>query len=317
MALWSSSSSSGTPLRRAVTLKIGKAQEFDDGRVQGYRITVEVTEAVGLVEEIFVYQRMTLVQGNAPQDDFSNVASPADLEEYPLSEPTEDSPFFRLKTIELVYRDLELLNENLNDLKRDICMLLDSLAHMDQLIEEIVVIDERCAAGAVDPCPPPPPITARVVSFARDPTVTDDALAGYGIGSLWTNTVTGDVFTLIDNQNGEAQWQLVTGGPVPGTLSQLNKSMAANVTTADGQLATNTPIAALPFRDSYVIVTVNDHGVGVGDGVKTRECYFSRDGGVTALLLDSIQVGDQLYWNGSVAKYQLEVDDVVSFNYVV
>jgi hypothetical protein len=293
-------------------LKIGKAQEFDDGRVQGYRITVEVIEAVGLVEEIFVYQRMTLVQGNAPQDDFSNVASPADLEEYPLSEPTEDSPFFRLKTIELVYRDLELLNENLNDLKRDICMLLDSLAHMDQLIEEIVVIDERCAAGAVDPCPPPPPITARVVSFARDPTVTDDALAGYGTGSLWTNTVTGDVFTLIDNQNGEAQWQLVAG-----TLSQLNKSMAANVTTADGQLATNTPIAALPFRDSYIIVTVDGHEVEVGNGVKTLDCYFSSDLGVSALQFSAIAVGAQLFWNGSIAGYQLEVDDIIAFNYIV
>ena len=204
-----SSSGSSSPLRRAVRLQISDVVPTSLGIEQGYRVTIDVLEAVGLPEEIFVFQRQQTASGI--NDEFSNVASPADLEEYPVDEPDEEGAFFRLKHIDLVYRSLELLEENLNDLKHDICMLLETLAQMDRLTSEIVVIDERCSIGGTDPCPPLPGITARLIGDYRDPTPDDDALHGYGIGSVWTNVVSQQTYVLINNENGEAIWIPLTG----------------------------------------------------------------------------------------------------------
>jgi hypothetical protein len=53
----------------------------------------------------------------------------------------------------------------------------------------------------------------------------------------------------------------------------------------------------------------------LGDGVKTKDCYFSADSGTTAKTIATIAAGDTLYWVGSVAGFQLAATDVISFNY--
>lgn len=96
-------------------------------------------------------------------------------------------------------------------------------------------------------------------------------------------------------------------------LSTQNKAMAALVTSSDGDAACATAIAATPFRSGSVEVFVNGLKAVLGDGVKTTAAYFSGDGGTTARALNAIQSGDRLYWNGSIAKFQLATTDVVSF----
>jgi hypothetical protein len=103
-------------------------------------------------------------------------------------------------------------------------------------------------------------------------------------------------------------------GAVP---TSLNKNMDALLTAADGQQAVATGISATPPGDGHVAVLVNGHSVTVGDGVKTEECYFSGDGGVTARPISDIQASDELFWNGSIALYELEIDDKVDFVYNV
>jgi hypothetical protein len=94
--------------------------------------------------------------------------------------------------------------------------------------------------------------------------------------------------------------------------------MAAQATTADGDLAVTTAIAATPRSDSNVKVEINGVNVEIGDGVKVGvESYFSGDGGTTARTISAIQAGDQLYWNGSVAGYELVSADRVTFRYDV
>lgn len=311
-SLCSSSSSSG-PVSYGVRLRKREISEYVEGRTEGYRLRLDVIEAIGIPPEIFVYQRKRgLLPNERDRDEFSNVASPADLEEYPADEPEPTRSFFRLKSIDVVFRNLDLLRTSLNDVRQDICSLIESLCQMETSAEEIITIDRRCYQA--EPCPEGPPIFARVVAFPRDPGPNDDAAAGYGNGSIWTNTETCSVWSLQDNTNGEAEWCLVN--TASGTLVDLNYEMAANATTADGQLATNTPVAATPFQDSQMLVDVNGHGESLGDGVKAKSCYFSRDGGATALPVQDIQPGDFLYWNGSIAGYELEVDDLVTFNYI-
>lgn len=97
-----------------------------------------------------------------------------------------------------------------------------------------------------------------------------------------------------------------------------NKNMAANVTTADGQVATSTPVANTPRSDSHVKVEVNTVDVRIADGDAQRttsEAYFSGDGGTTARNIADIVAGDTLFWNGSVANYELAAPDRISFFY--
>jgi len=102
-----------------------------------------------------------------------------------------------------------------------------------------------------------------------------------------------------------------------------NKNMTASVTTADGDPAFATPLAALPTTTSYVEVNVNGIQVPVqttaGAPAAPFFCYFSDDGGTTAKGMGpggNIASGDVLYWRGSSAGYELDANDRGDFNFV-
>lgn len=94
-----------------------------------------------------------------------------------------------------------------------------------------------------------------------------------------------------------------------------NKDMTALVTTIDGDDATATTVAKTPGGNSYVQVLINGQMVSVGDGVLTKDSYFSGDGGTTARAIAAIVAGDTLHWNGSIAGYQLAATDRIDLNY--
>jgi hypothetical protein len=102
-----------------------------------------------------------------------------------------------------------------------------------------------------------------------------------------------------------------------------NKNMAASDTAADGNQACATAVAVTPASSStaggYVGVRVNGVNYLVGDGTKVAvDCYFSGDGGTTARTMKAIVAGDLLYWNGSIAGFQLAAaTDKVDFLYDV
>lgn len=95
-----------------------------------------------------------------------------------------------------------------------------------------------------------------------------------------------------------------------------NKGAAASVTTADFQ-TTGVAIASTPGGAGMVDVSVNGVLVELGQGVKTKDCYFSGDGGTTARAISAIVATDTLFWVGSVAGYELAVTDKISLTYTV
>lgn len=193
-----------------VKLQKSETKPYLHGNIQGHMFALEVIEAVGMPAEIFVYQRRPGATGGQPPiDEFSNVASPSDLEEYPVDAPTADVGFYRMKRIELVFRDITLAEQAYADIQRDICGLIESLQAMQNTDEEIVVIDQQCGISPT-PCPPSPMTLARVVAHPYDPGPDDDAEAGYGVGSLWTNTTNCTLWTLTDNTNDAAIWCVVS-----------------------------------------------------------------------------------------------------------
>lgn len=96
-----------------------------------------------------------------------------------------------------------------------------------------------------------------------------------------------------------------------------NKQMAASLTSADFQVACATTLTVTPATDGYVRVFVNGLAVTVGDGVRTKDCYFSADSGTTAKTIANIAAGDTLYWVQSVALYNLATTDLIDFDYAV
>lgn len=99
-------------------------------------------------------------------------------------------------------------------------------------------------------------------------------------------------------------FEVVSGGggsiPVP---TKFDKGLAVGAPTAGNFANTALMLSAAPY--GYCGVSINGVAANVGDGVKTKDCYFSGDGGVTARFQGAMQAGDVLYWNGVIAGFNL------------
>lgn len=142
------------------------------------------------------------------------------------------------------------------------------------------------------------------------PTANDDVSHGYQVGSRWVVKALLEEWTCRDNTLTAARWVKVGSGGRPVTG---DKGWIARVTVADGALASLSAISGIPL--GAVAVEVNGHGADVGDGVKTAACFFSGDGGLNARAANGVQQGDQLYWNGSYAAYELDTNDRIDVYY--
>jgi hypothetical protein len=126
---------------------------------------------------------------------------------------------------------------------------------------------------------------------------------------------------IVSSNSGRVPYLLMLEGVADGggttevgveTDSDLNQT--PNVTSIDGN-PTGVFITYTPFSDSNVQILVNGISINLGHGFKNKPCYFSADGGVTARLIADIEAGDQLYWNGSIAGYELDTTDDIDISY--
>ena len=85
--------------------------------------------------------------------------------------------------------------------------------------------------------------------------------------------------------------------------------------TSGNYAQTGIALTSKPHPSGTVVVDVNGLRTSIGDAVRTKDCYFSRDTGTTALALNVLAIGDQLIWNGVVAGYDLEVSDKIDILY--
>lgn len=140
-------------------------------------------------------------------------------------------------------------------------------------------------------------------SFAGDPSSLSN-------GDVWYNSTTNKFRA---RQNGVTT-DIIGRGPVPTTANK-NQSPAAGT---GNEQTTGLTIAATPSGASYVRVSVNGVGYILGDASKTTpvECYYSADGGTTPRAISAIVSGDTLYWNGTIAGFNLATTDSVDMEYV-
>ncbi len=109
------------------------------------------------------------------------------------------------------------------------------------------------------------------------------------------------------------------GGGAPGlsALEVADAEIAASVTAIDED-ATGVIISTTPINNGMVFAVLNGNILTVGNGVKTKECYFADPAtpGV-ARAISAIVAGDSLRWMGSIATYQLSASDIFSLIYAV
>jgi hypothetical protein len=130
-------------MARYIKIQRSAMTTFVEGRTQGFRILINVLEASGLSESVFVYQLKPAVGAEGgPVSAFTNIASPSDLEEYGVGLPVADParPFYRLDSADLVFRNPELLEDAWKGIKNDLDELIRTLDFMDDLVpgEEVV-----------------------------------------------------------------------------------------------------------------------------------------------------------------------------------
>jgi len=95
-----------------------------------------------------------------------------------------------------------------------------------------------------------------------------------------------------------------------------NKSEIVTGTTVGNDFNTGIIISATPISGSYVAVTINGLNAEVGNGLTTKDCYFSSDGTSSGVRqMSAITSGDYFMWNTNIAGYYLDATDSVSFYY--
>lgn len=135
------------------------------------------------------------------------------------------------------------------------------------------------------------------------------------LGSVGAETNYQQIADLVTVGVTAQSWVNIGGADAASLPSVANKDMAASLTATDYALACATTIAVAPAGGSYVDVQINGVSESLGNGARDKSCYFSGDSGATARSWANIIAGDQLYWVGSIAGYELATTDRINFNY--
>lgn len=129
-------------LEHGIKLKKHTLEEEIDPPMTVYRLKLEAIDAYGMPKEIFLYHE-------GPDDPTNNqlkrvldrVCNTRDLVDYPAYEPDPNLPdqFFRLDFIDLLFYNLDELEETYNLIIRDINLLIESIYKIQKLKEEEVI----------------------------------------------------------------------------------------------------------------------------------------------------------------------------------
>lgn len=104
------------------------------------------------------------------------------------------------------------------------------------------------------------------------------------------------------------------GSSETGVNTGIDLNKVPSTTSSDGD-TTGATITYTPFSDSVVTIKINGMEINLSDGNKLDAAYFSNDSGSTARLIKDVEAGDTLYWNGSIAGYQLDGTDDLDIAY--
>lgn len=129
--------------------------------------------------------------------------------------------------------------------------------------------------------------------------------------SVWK---AGQLITYSADAHGITNASVILPDVPDGILTYVDKNINPIASNGNSS-ATGVFMTYSPYQDSYVMVEVNGLSVEVGDGNKNSSAYFSGNNGLVASSIEEIRHGDQLFWNGEIAGYELEVGDEINLIY--
>lgn len=91
------------------------------------RVWVSVTSD-NIPSEIFLYQALPYFPEQANVEQFIGICSYADMLNYPINDPVEETPFFRMSYIDLVFTALPVLETKWTFINTSVTSLLNDLA---------------------------------------------------------------------------------------------------------------------------------------------------------------------------------------------
>lgn len=121
---------------------------------------------------------------------------------------------------------------------------------------------------------------------------------------------------ILSNENGVFKWIENTGGgsSAPAETDTIYQVETPNAVDGNNQ-NTGITMDRTPVSSSSLQVFVNGQSQIIGDGVFTTQCYFTDNDGLSALNLDDVSQGSELFYNSSVSGYELTDTDTVLIIY--
>lgn len=114
-------------------------------------------------------------------------------------------------------------------------------------------------------------------------------------------------------------WTLLSGGGGSGVAQCMQEvvfSTPADNVNTDSTLASSTLfLVPAPMASTAFMLFVNGQYIQVGDGTTAAPAYLSNDGGATAVTHNEADSSSLLYWNPTVAGYDLEDTDTLTIHY--
>ncbi len=139
------------------------------------------------------------------------------------------------------------------------------------------------------------------------------------VAMVWGGTASGTTFSnnavavVVDNStiqiNSSGQLSVVAGASTP--VYDVYNAVA---TTGNDATVTGITLTATPNDYSRIQLFVNGQLQRLGDGISSLDCYFGTQSGSAKNLVDFVS-GDQLYWNGTTAGFDLATTDIISIVY--
>jgi hypothetical protein len=114
-------------------------------------------------------------------------------------------------------------------------------------------------------------------------------------------------------------WTLLSGGGGGGVAQCMQEVIfdtPADDATTDNSLASSTLfLIPAPMASSSFMLFVNGLLTPIGNGTTNAPAYLSNDGGTTAVPYNEADAESLLYWNPSIAGYDLETTDTLTIHY--
>ena len=116
-------------------------------------------------------------------------------------------------------------------------------------------------------------------------------------------------------------YSLVTKGYVDSVVDSIGGAtpiyqIENPLTTSGDYSSTGITLSNTPSQYSRVQLFVNGQLQKLGNGTFSNvDCYFSNDGGLSALSFTGLNFGDSLYWNGVSAGFELDATDEIDIIY--